>query len=395
MKIKNLIRLLSLAVVSVGILSFTPGDKTKKKNMNQVNVSDSIIQNIMTRTSVRTYQQRAVEPEKIEILLRAGMAAPSAVNRQPWHFVVVTDKAQLKALGGNGGPSRPVADAPLGIVVCGDMNKAMEGDGREYWVQDASAVTENILLAANGLGLGAVWLGVYPMKERCKTVSGILHLPKNLVPLNIISIGYPKDMPTPKDKFKRENISYNFFGGKQGDAVPAPVAEDDDFREFKVHEDFKVNPFTVFRGPGWLLCAGDKEKSNAMTIGWGGLGTLWGQDLVSVYVAQTRYTKQFMDKAKYFTIMQFDPEDNDILEYMGSNSGRDKDKAKELDLHLSYTEHGTPYYNEARVVIECEILYDEDFQKANMKELPAQFYSHFPAGVHKQYIGRVVKALKR
>ena len=132
-----------------------------------------------------------------------------------------------------------------------------------------------------------------------------------------------------------------------------------------------------------------------MTIGWGGLGTLWGQDLVSVYVAQTRYTKQFMDKAKYFTIMQFDPEDNDILEYMGSNSGRDKDKAKELDLHLSYTEHGTPYYNEARVVIECEILYDEDFQKANMKELPAQFYSHFPAGVHKQYIGRVVKALKR
>ncbi|MBO7660983.1 MAG: nitroreductase family protein, partial [Bacteroidaceae bacterium] len=105
MKIKNLIRVLSLAVISVGIVSFTPGDKTKKKNMNQVNVSDSIIQNIMTRTSVRTYQQRAVEPEKIETLLRAGMAAPSAVNRQPRHFVVVTDKAQLKALGGNGGPS--------------------------------------------------------------------------------------------------------------------------------------------------------------------------------------------------------------------------------------------------------------------------------------------------
>ena len=202
-------------------------------------------------------------------------------------------------------------------------------------------------------------------------------------------------MPTPKDKFKRENISYNFFGGKQGDAVPAPAKENDDFYEFNVREDFKVNPFTVFRGPGWLLCAGDKEKSNAMTIGWGGLGTIWGQDLVSVYVAQTRYTKQFMDKAKYFTIMQFDPEDNDILEFMGSNSGRDKDKAKELDLHLSYTANGTPYYNEARVVIECEILYDEDFQKANMKELPAQFYSRFPAGVHKQYIGRVVKALKR
>ena len=190
MKIKNLIRLLSLAVVSVGFLSFTPGDKTKKKNTNPVNVSDSIIQNIMTRTSVRTYQQRAVEPEKIETLLRAGMAAPTAVNRQPWHFVVVTDKAQLKALGGNGGPSRPVADAPLGIVVCGDMNKAMEGDGREFWVQDASAVTENILLAANGLDLGAVWLGVYPMKDHCKLVANILHLPKNLVPLNIISIGF-------------------------------------------------------------------------------------------------------------------------------------------------------------------------------------------------------------
>ena len=395
MKIKNVLSVIALAMLAVGLLSFTPGDKSKKKNMKQVSVSDSIIHNIMTRTSVRTYQQRGVEPEKIETLLRAGMAAPSAGNRQPWHLVVVTEKSQLTALAAAAGPSRPVADAPLAIVVCGDMNKTFDGESREYWVQDASAATENILLAAHGLDLGAVWLGLYPIKERCKTVANILHLPKNLVPLCTVSIGYPKENPKPKDKYNTANVSYNFFGGKQGDAVPAPVADDDDFREFNVREDFNVNPFTVFRGPGWLLCAGDKEKSNAMTIGWGGLGTIWGQDLVSVYVAQTRYTKQFMDKAKYFTIMQFDPEDNDILEYMGTNSGRDKDKAKELDLHLSYTEHGTPYYNEARVVIECEILYDEDFQKANMKELPAQFYSHFPAGVHAQYIGRVVKALKR
>lgn len=82
-------------------------------------------------------------------------------------------------------------DAPLAFVVCGDLNKAISGAGMEYWVQDASAATENLLLAAQGLGLGAVWSGVYPMEERVKEVQKILLLPKDIIPLNVIPIGYP------------------------------------------------------------------------------------------------------------------------------------------------------------------------------------------------------------
>ena len=89
------------------------------------------------------------------------------------------------------------ASAPLAIVVCGDLNKALDGDAQEYWVQDASASTENILLAAHAMGLGAVWTGTYPIKDRCASISKLLKLPANLVPLNAIVIGYPAENPMP------------------------------------------------------------------------------------------------------------------------------------------------------------------------------------------------------
>ena len=132
---------------------------------------------------------------------------------------------------------------------------------------------------------------------------------------------------------------------------PTPV-----FRDFDVKKEFAENPFTVFTGRGMLLCAGDREKSNAMTIGWGGLGTLWGRnDAVTVYVAESRHTKKFLDGATHFTVMAFDKEKQaKILAYMGRNSGRDGDKAAALELHLAYTENGTPYYEEAQAVYECE-----------------------------------------
>ena len=106
------------------------------------------------------------------------------------------------------------AKAPLAIVVCGDMNKALEGDAREFWVQDCSAATENILLAATGMGLGSVWTGTYPSKERCAAVTKLLNLPKFLIPLNTIVIGYPDSQVT-KDKWKQENVSYNAYEGEQ------------------------------------------------------------------------------------------------------------------------------------------------------------------------------------
>lgn len=159
------------------------------------------IENIMTRTSVRQYQERPVSGDTVEILLRAGMAAPTAVNKQPWHFVVVTNPETLEALGGRS------KDAPLAIAVCGDMTKALEAEAREYWVQDCSAASENILLAANALGLGAVWQGVYPIPQRVEKVKKLLSLPEKLIPLNVIAIGYPAEHPTPKDKWNVQNVT--------------------------------------------------------------------------------------------------------------------------------------------------------------------------------------------
>ena len=174
--------------------------------------SNKAIKNIMTRTSIRKYTDQPVSKTDIETLLRAGMAAPTAVNRQPWHFVVVTDKSKLKELsGGRGGMLEHCA---LAIVVCGNMEKTMQGKGQEFWIQDCSAATENILLAANALGLGAVWTGGYPMDERVASISKALKLPETIIPLCTIVIGHPAESPTPKDKWKPENISYNEFGGK-------------------------------------------------------------------------------------------------------------------------------------------------------------------------------------
>lgn len=168
-------------------------------------------ENIMTRTSVRSYTGRLVSSDTVEMLLRAGMAAPTARNSQPWHFVAVTDRAKLDELAVNNKHGRMLQEAPLAIAVCGNMDKALDGDGRDYWIQDCSAATENILLAVNALGLGAVWTGVHPIKERVEAVSKVLNLPETIVPLCVIVIGYPNESPQPKDKWKTENVSYNTF----------------------------------------------------------------------------------------------------------------------------------------------------------------------------------------
>ena len=170
---------------------------------------------IMTRTSIRKFKNQKVEDCKVEKLLRAAMAAPTAVNKQPWHFVVVNDKQMLDKLAGQGRRGDMLRNAPLAIVVCGNMEKALPGDARDYWIQDTSAATENLLLAAHALGLGAVWTGVYPIIERAGQVSQVLGMPEYIIPLDIVVIGYPDEQPTPKDKWKPENVSYNVYGGQK------------------------------------------------------------------------------------------------------------------------------------------------------------------------------------
>lgn len=171
---------------------------------------NAVYANILERTSIRSYTEAPVSRETLDTLVRAGMAAPTAMDLRPWKFVVIDDKSVL-ALLGNNLPNAPMAaGAAAAICVCGDTAITdREGRPSQYWVQDCSAASENILLCATGLGLGAVWTGVYPGEDRVGKVADILNLPDNLVPLNVIFIGYPKEKPQPKDKYDAEAIRYN------------------------------------------------------------------------------------------------------------------------------------------------------------------------------------------
>lgn len=167
------------------------------------------------------------------------------------------------------------------------------------------------------------------------------------------------------------------------------------FKAVEVLDSFEINPFTYFLDAP-ILAAGDKDSYNAMTIGWGGMGTLWGRNrpVVTVYVAPKRFTHQFMEKSRYFTVMQFS--DINVVQYMGKHSGRDGDKAKALGLHVAYTKNGTPYFKEADAVIECEVMYAAPFEEKNFRnDVPKKTYSNFPAGIHSMYIGEVVGAWKK
>ena len=200
---KKVLMLMAFIATSMACTSQNPA------NAGQSEQTKAALDCIMTRTSIRKYTEESVSKSDLETMLRAGMAAPTAVNLQPWHFVAITDKTKLKELGGPRGGM--VASAPLAIAVCGNMEKALKGAGQGFWVQDCSAATENILLAAHALGLGAVWTGVYPIEERVAEVSKILKLPETIIPLCIIVIGHPAESPTPKDKWKPENVSYDGF----------------------------------------------------------------------------------------------------------------------------------------------------------------------------------------
>ncbi len=205
---------LTVVLLSLGACN-TPGEETKDEKTAAADNGQAAIENIMTRTSIRQYKDgQPVEQEKIDIMLKAAMAAPTAVNLQPWHFIVINDKKTIDLLSG-----QQPTNAPLLIAVCGDLDKTTMPDGKgklpDFWIQDVSAATENLLLAAHAQGLGAVWTGVYPVMERTAEVANVLNCPKNIIPLALVRVGYPDESPEPKNKFKEENISYNKFGGKK------------------------------------------------------------------------------------------------------------------------------------------------------------------------------------
>ena len=214
MKASSLLSLiLAVALVIVcGRMAFSGKSSADDKAQADTAVNVAL-DNIMTRASVRSYTAQEVPDSLVTLLLKAGMAAPSAKDMRPWRFVAVTDKDQLTALSKANPYAAPVAKAPLVIVVCGDMRKAGEGKSQEYWIQDTSAASENILLAAQSMGLGAVWTGVWPIQERCKALAEILDAPDYIVPLNLIVVGYPARPQKPKDKYTVDNVSYNSYEG--------------------------------------------------------------------------------------------------------------------------------------------------------------------------------------
>ena len=161
---------------------------------------------LLKRRSIRKFTDEPVSEEDVLKLLHAGMSGPSACNRTPWEFFVVTNPEVLEKLRKATRYSK--IKAPLAIVVCGNLSKALPLQLSPFWIQDCSAATENILLKATDLGLGAVWCGVHPMKRAEKNVSEALSLSEKLVPLNIIHIGHPAEFPEPRDQYNEKKVHY-------------------------------------------------------------------------------------------------------------------------------------------------------------------------------------------
>ena len=193
-------QILSLALTALLVASCTQ-QPTKMENQ--------VINNIMTRVSVREFTGEKISDAQIDTLLRAAMAAPSAINKQPWAFIVVTDDDLIAKLGEALPYSRCSNHPACAIIPCGDLSKAIEGEMGAFWINDVSAATENLLLAAHSMGLGAVWTGLHPDMNRASMVQQMLGLPEHIIPLCIIPVGIPAEQPAVKDKYKPENIHYN------------------------------------------------------------------------------------------------------------------------------------------------------------------------------------------
>ena len=202
------IRTLFVIIASLAILA----------GCKQQSTQPSALDVIMTRTSIRNFTGDPVSQEQLETILRAGMAAPSAINIQPWRFVVLTDKERIAELFGDGFRAQMFTSAGAVIVVCGQttfMRKPWgQPDAPEelsdniFWFEDCSAAAQNILLAAHALGLGAVWTAGYPAMDRVAPLAQALGLPSDVLPLCVIPIGVAAENPDPKDKWKPENIHW-------------------------------------------------------------------------------------------------------------------------------------------------------------------------------------------
>lgn len=160
---------------------------------------------LLTRRSIRRYTGEPISEEELKLLLEAGFSAPSAHNRQPWHFIVVRNPKTLEDIASQHPYAKMLPQAGCGIVVCGDRNKEKEVG---FLIEDCSAAIENILLAAHGLGLGAVWCGLYPVPERAEAVASLLNIPSDIIPVGLIVVGRSHDKGRAVERFDKARVHY-------------------------------------------------------------------------------------------------------------------------------------------------------------------------------------------
>ena len=161
---------------------------------------------IFERRSIRKYTGKEVSDESIKELLKAAMAAPSAGNQQPWDFIVVKDRTVLNEIPKVHQYAQMLKEAPVAIIVCGVLEREKHVG---YWMQDCAAAIENILIEAQFLGLGAVWLGVYPREDRVSGLKKLLEIPENVIPIAVISIGYPAESKEASQRYYENKIHIN------------------------------------------------------------------------------------------------------------------------------------------------------------------------------------------
>ena len=162
---------------------------------------------IFGRRSIRVFKPGLVTDSQLKLILEAAMAAPSAVARDPWRFILIRQKETLKKIAEILPHGTMIADAAAGIIVCGDLEAAHDHQ-LSYLLQDCSAAVENLLLAVHGLGLGAVWLGIHPRVERIKKISELMKLPDNVIPVAGIAIGHPGEVKEARTRYREESVHW-------------------------------------------------------------------------------------------------------------------------------------------------------------------------------------------
>lgn len=198
---KKIFSFLYVMMTLVAVISCS----SSKEHKEGAVTGNPTLDNIFARKSVRTYLDKGVEKEKIDLMLRAGMAAPSGKDTRPWEFIVVSDRAMLDSMAASLPYAKMLAQARNAIIVCGDSIRSF------YWYLDCSAAAQNILLAAESLGLGAVWTAAYPYEDRMRVIRKYTALPENILPLCVIPFGYPATKEQSKQKYDKKKVHYNLY----------------------------------------------------------------------------------------------------------------------------------------------------------------------------------------